>query len=89
MRIVVQYFHNIEKLIWPTNSPNLNPIENFWKMLKDCVQKKRRPKNQTKMWMSVEAKWMAIPQSKLESLEASIPERITVVLAAGGGHTRW
>ena len=29
--------HNIEKLVWLTNSPNLNFIENIWKMLKDCV----------------------------------------------------
>ena len=41
--------HNIEKLVWPTNSPDLNPTENVWKMLKDCVQKKRRPKNQIEM----------------------------------------
>ena len=33
--------------------------------------------------MSVETEWMAIPQSKLESLVASIPKRIKVVLAAG------
>ena len=58
-------------------------------MLKDCVQKKSRPKNQIEMWMSVEAEWMAIPQSKLGSLVASIPERIKAVLVAGGGHTGW
>ena len=47
--------HNIEKLVWPTNLPNLKPIENVWKILKDCVQKKRRPKNQIAMWMTLEA----------------------------------
>ena len=39
--------------------------------------------------MSVEAEWMAIPQSKLESLVASILERIKAVLAVGGGYTLW
>ena len=39
--------------------------------------------------MSVEVEWMAIPQSKLESLVASILERIKVVLAVAGVHTRW
>ena len=29
--------HKIKKLVWPTNSPNLNTIENIWKMLKDCI----------------------------------------------------
>jgi hypothetical protein len=28
----------IEKLDWPINSLNLNPLENVWKLLKDAVQ---------------------------------------------------
>jgi hypothetical protein len=58
-------------------------------MLEDAVQKKCRPKNQTEMWVAIETKWKAIPQSKLESLVASMRERIKDVLAIGGGHTRW
>ena len=37
--------HKIEKLVWLTNLLDLNPIENVWKILKDCEQKKCRPKN--------------------------------------------
>jgi hypothetical protein len=55
-------------------------------MLKDAVQKKLRSKNQTKIWVAVEAKWKAIPQSKLESLVAPMLERIRIVLAVGSGH---
>ena len=81
--------HRIEKIVWPPNSPDLNPIENMWKLLKDALQKKRRPKNKEQMWVAVEVEWMAIPQSKLESLVASLPERMRDVCAADGGHTRW
>ena len=35
----------IEKIVWPPNSPDLNPIKNLLKMLKDVVHKKHRPKN--------------------------------------------
>lgn len=80
---------HIEKLVWPANSPDLNPIENIWKLLKDRVQKNDKPKNPDTMWTILEAEWRAIPESKLESLVASMPERIKAVLAARGGHTRW
>jgi hypothetical protein len=35
----------LTKLEWPTNSLDLNPIENVWKQVKDQVQNKCRPQN--------------------------------------------
>jgi transposase len=37
--------HDLEKIEWPTQSHDLNPIENMWKLLKDAMQKRRKPKN--------------------------------------------
>jgi hypothetical protein len=48
--------HDLEKIDWPTQSLNLNPIENVWKLLKDGVQKRRKPKNQEDMWLVVKSK---------------------------------
>jgi hypothetical protein len=81
--------HNLEKIEWPTQSPDLNPIENVWKLLKDVVQKIRRLKNHEDMWLAIESEWKAISQSKLEALVATMPQRIKDVIAAGGGSTHW
>ena len=37
--------HGMKKLVWPTNSPDLNPIENFWKIVKDLLRHHNMPKN--------------------------------------------
>jgi hypothetical protein len=60
-----------------------------WKLLKDVVQRRRKPKTQEDMWLVVESEWKAILQSKLEALVATIPQRIKDVIVAGGGNTHW
>jgi hypothetical protein len=79
----------VKKIEWPAQSPGLNSIENVWKLLKDGVQKRRRLKNQEHMWLAVESEWKAISQSKLETLVATMPQRIKDVIAASGGSTHW
>jgi len=37
--------HGMQKLQWPPNSPNLNPIENLWKDMKDLLCNHKKPSN--------------------------------------------
>jgi len=37
------------KLSWPTNSSNLNPIENQWKIVKDTNQKEELLQNKEEL----------------------------------------
>jgi transposase len=31
--------HNVKMLEWPGNSPDMNPVENIWEEMKNCVSK--------------------------------------------------
>ena len=37
--------HGMKKLDWPPNSPDLNPIENPWNIIKDLILHHNMPKN--------------------------------------------
>jgi len=79
----------MKKLQWLANSPDLNPIENVWKLCKDRVQQHHRPKSRDDMWRIVNAVWEDLLQESLCKLISSIPLQMQVVVAAKGGSTRW
>ena len=82
--------HQLEKLNWPANSPDLNPIENVWRMLKDVVQHgKECPRNLEVMKVVLEKEWNLVSGTKLLQLCHSMPSRLQAVIDANGGHTRW
>jgi len=82
--------HLLEKLDWPTNSPNFNPIENLWKILKDVVQHGLIcPKNLDDLKIFIEREWRLISGTKLLQFYHSMPSRLHAVIEANGGHTRY
>lgn len=82
--------HLLEKLNWPANSPDLNPIENVWRMLKDVVQHgKQCPRNLDVLKVVLEREWKLVNGTKLLQLCHSMPSRLLAVIDANGGHTRW
>ena len=77
------------KITWPTNSPDLNPIENLWMILKDRIQNDTRPNNKQELVESIEWAWEAITMETLEILLASMSHRMRAVIKGGGNSTRW
>jgi transposase len=49
---------------WPSNSPDLNPIENLWSVLKRNVEL-RQPWNIGELESFMEEEWSKIPQNIL------------------------
>jgi transposase len=77
-------------LRWPAQSPDLNPIENLWAIVKYDLQKQKElPKNLAELERHVVRAWKAISKTTIRNLINSMPRRIQAVIAANGGPTKY
>jgi len=75
--------HVPEVIEWPSNSPDLNPIENLWSIVKDRVEK-RMPKNLDDLERFMAEEWNNIPTTVLNNLIKSMKHRCDLVIELGG-----
>ena len=81
--------NNISMLEWPGNSPDLNPIENLWTIMKDKVADKQ-PSSAQNLKQAIKDVWVTeITQEYCESLVSSMPRRIQAVIDSKRGHTKY
>ena len=82
--------HKLHILDWPPQSPDLNPIENLWNILKYRLVKYEKPASGViELWERAKEEWSRIPLEKCLELIDSMPKRIAEVIRAKGGHTRY
>jgi transposase len=82
--------HNILLLFHPASSPDLNPIERVWHELKRRLRKRNHiPTSLDKLKQAIHDIWEEIPQEFIDRLIRKMPDCVSAVLAAKGGHTRY
>ena len=84
-------FPQHRKMPWPSRSPELNPIENVWAMLKRTKKKfrKRCPYNHREVVEVSQEKLEKLPWKRIYDLIGGIPRRLDAVINAEGERTKY
>ena len=80
--------HGITVLDWPANSPDLNPIDNLWGIVKRKMRD-TRPNNADELKAATKATWASITPQQCHRPIASMPRRIDAVIYAKGAPTKY
>ena len=73
---------------WPSQSPDLKPIEHLWRTIKIAVQQ-RSPSNLTELERICREEWEELPKYMCAKLVASYPRRLEAVSAAKGASPKY
>jgi DDE superfamily endonuclease len=77
------------KGVWPGNSPDLNPIEHVWAILRESIYKSPIPKSRQELVDRVQETWQGVDSDLVRSLVFSFPKRVAECLANDGGSTSY
>ena len=73
---------------WPAQSPDMNPIENVWKLLNER-SKNRNPSNVDELWTYLKEEWEKISVDECSTLINSCGRRCRAVIDSNGLHTKY
>ena len=78
----------IDYMDWPAYSPDLNPIENLWAILKQRMRD-RKCRNEDELWEYVQEAWYNLPVEMLAGLIDSMQRRCRAVIEKKGYPTKY
>ncbi|KAG2456924.1 TC1A transposase, partial [Polypterus senegalus] len=80
--------NSVNVLEWPSQSPDLNPIEHLWRNLKMAVHR-RFPFNLMELERCCKEEWAKLAKDRCAKLVASYSKRLEAVIAAKGASTKY
>ncbi|KAG2467625.1 TCB1 transposase, partial [Polypterus senegalus] len=80
--------NSVNVLEWPSQRPDLNPIEQFWRDLKMAVHR-RFPSNLMELERCCKEEWAKLAKDRCAKLVASYSKRLEAVIAAKGASTKY
>lgn len=81
---------NITVMEWPARSPDMNPIEHVWDLLKRKVKSRiPAPANVGELRIAVVEEWRRLSQETIDNIILSMPRRVETLIRARGGNTRY
>lgn len=82
--------NEVEMLPWPANSPDLSPIEHLWDEMERRIRRQpKQPASRAEFHEALLQAWDEIPQTFIARLISSMKRRMSAVIKAEGGHTRY
>lgn len=82
--------HSLDTFPHPAQSPDMNPLEHVWYLLKDRISKREQiPKNLEELQQVVLEEWEKIDIQTINNLIDSMPNRVQALLKAKGGPTKY
>ena len=76
-------YKEINVLDWPSQSPDINPIENLWAILNQSM-KERTCNTEDELFNYLHGAWVNLEKNILEKLIISMPERCKKVIENNG-----
>lgn len=78
----------VQVLDWPSNSPDLNPIENLWGiMVRQIYADNRSYQTKAELQAAIEQAWADIDEETIANLIGSMQNRLFQVINRNGGPT--
>ncbi len=78
-----------EVMVWPAQSPDLNPLENLWDEMERRLQREERPRNKTHLFEILKWIWEGMDRQVITNLLGSMSRRCQAVNDARGAFTRY